>query len=315
MTNGKDPTAYNIKIENTGAAQDTILVTSKIINVTGGPEPDVREWFAWLSRDQVTLNPGESAVVVLTVSTSCNCQEGSVATVRVSGESGNDPGISAHVDTYTTRGIKEGDILVELDIEDVSVFFELTAGQHIAFSLEVYNYQSIPQTYTLTNTDGPDGWVLKFAQESFEVSAKSKYVVLVQTTIPLRNEPGEYIFSFNVQSDNDPNIIAFTDVPIILLPELTVEEIKSIPLTPKPGEYIDLQVIIRNQGQAVARSIVLNLYNGTEHSEEYMINTTVIPELYGSKEVTYNFTWLLKADGTFKLRIDLRIILRPRKLQ
>ena len=102
---------------NTGTQQDTIVLSYEIINVTGGDEPDVREWYANLDKTQLTLLVGETGIVILTVDSSCGCQEGTVATVRVLGQSINEPTVTAYADTFTTRGpeIREDALEIELN--------------------------------------------------------------------------------------------------------------------------------------------------------------------------------------------------------
>ncbi|WP_455391830.1 CARDB domain-containing protein [[Eubacterium] cellulosolvens] len=294
VTNGGDPTGYFIEITNTGSRQDTILLTAKIINVTGGDEPDINEWHTRLDKDLVNLGAGQSEIVILTVETGCGCQDGTTATVRIAGESSNEPSMTAYVDTYTIRGPVIGEQLVDFDIEDVSVFFSLTAGQDLTFNLVVYNLQTVSQSYYIINTIKPLDWVLEYNQAPFEVAKNSKKVIPIHTGIPLKNEPGEYMFRFDVRSDRDPTISGSTQVPIALLPELTVDEINVTPREPYLNNPVALRITIKNLGQAVARNFVLNLYNTTVNVLDLgrnLINSTKIKELYGNETVVVNFTW------------------------
>ncbi len=305
ITNGKDPTGYYINIKNEGNLQDTILLTYKIINVTGGPEPDIREWSVKLNKESITLNPSDTGTIILTVESSCSCQDGTIATVRVTGESINEPTVTDYVDTYTTRGPEENEILVELDIEDVSVFFDLHPGQILSFSMVVYNYQSVSQSYTITNTKQPIGWDIKFVQEIFEVPQNSKTSIGVQTSIPIKNEPGDYVFSFRIISNYDSTIFASKSVTITLLPELTVDAITPSESEPTLGNSIELEITIKNLGQAVARDFVVNLYDSIERTPEHLINTTKVKELFGEDEITHTFTWLGDDLGPYNLTVHV----------
>jgi hypothetical protein len=303
ITNGGDPTGYFIDVKNIGTAQDTISIKFKIINLTGGDEPDIKEWNVHLDKDSVTLNPGESEVVVLTVETGCGCQDGTTATIRVTAQSINEPSMSKYVDTYTTRGPNLGEQLVRISIEDVSVFVVLTAGQEITFGLRVDNYQSVPQSYFITNTGKPAGWPIEFSTEPFEVGQNSKSSIKVHTKIPTENEPGIYTFSFNVRSDRDPTLSNSTKVPIGLYPELAVEKLQLSKTTPNVSEPTTLQVSISNLGQAVARNFVLTLYNGTQLIPKYLINSTRVTELYGNDSTIVEFTWVPSYSGVQNLTL------------
>jgi len=290
LTNGGEETGYFIEINNTGTKQDTILLSYKIINVTGGPEPDKKDWFIRLEPDQVTLEPGEATEVILRVTTTCTCQEGSTAIIRVTGESGNEPSNVGYVDTYTTRGPTMGEQQVKIDLESVSVFFELSAGQNLSFNLVVVNLQTVTQSYVISNIRKPTNWPLDFLRESFEVPQKSKKIVEVRTKIPEENEPGDVVFRFDVKSDRDPTISDSVQTTIALLPELSIEKFTVLTETPIVGETIVLQIEVKNLGTAVARNIDINLYNGTVFEPQLVINSDMIPQLYGNENATLNFS-------------------------
>ena len=305
VTNGNDPTGYYIEVKNTGTKQDSLLITYKIINVTGGSEPDINEWHANLNRDSVTLNPGDTETLVLTVESGCGCQEGTIATVRVTAQSGNEPTIIAYLDTFTTRGYVVGR-LVDFDIADVSVFFELVAGQNLTYELAIYNFQTVSQSYKLINDLKPDGWVLEYDQESIEVNANSKKRVKIHTKIPEENEPGKYSFAFKIKSDRDPTIHDYLWVNLTLNPELAVEKIVPSTVMPKPNESVYLMVNISNLGPAVGRSFKVHLYDGEFNSNnlnENLINFTTITELYGGEETTLNFTWYPESTGLYNISV------------
>jgi hypothetical protein len=300
ITNGKEATGYFINITNTGTLQDTVVLSVEIINVTGGDEPDVREWSAVLDKTQVTVPPGVSAMVVLTVVSSCGCQEGTVATIRVNGRSITEPSISGFLDTYTTRGPSLDGDLLEVELADVSVFMDLQAGKSITFELNIYNLQSIEQSYIVSTFYRPVGWKLDYLRTSFIVGGKAKYTMDVELTLPIQNEPGDYKIIFDIESDWDSNIEDGLEIPLKLLPELAVEAIKLVGDNVYPGENVTVQVIIKNLGQAIARGFKVNLYNTTniqDQPEDHIIGSVVFPSIGAGAEQVLNFTWRPDAVG------------------
>ena len=292
ITNGGDPTGYYIEAKNTGTMEDTIIFSCEIINVTGGTEPDASEWYVRLDREQMTLLPGESVTIILSIATACNCQEGTIATVRLTGQSSNEPSVILSVDTYTTRGPKEGDQLVDIEIENFMDLSEPHAGKPLTFSLKVYNYQSVSQSYNLINLGKPPDWTVEFDENIFNIELKSKVSIPITLNIPAKNNPNDYLFNFSVKSINDPTIIDFIDVIITLQPELALTEIKSLNATPTAGEPLAIEVTFSNIGPAVARNFVLKLYNSSGRTQDSLIYQTTIPELYGETKMMMNFTWL-----------------------
>lgn len=292
ITNGGEPTGYYIEVKNTGTLEDTILFSYEIINVTGGTEPDATEWFVRLDRAQMTLLPGETVTIILSIATSCGCQEGTIATVRLTGQSSNEPSVILFVDTFTTRGPKEGDQLVDIEIENFMDLSEPRAGKPLTFSFKVYNYQSVSQSYNLINLEKPPDWTVEFNENIFNIDLKSKISIPITLSIPTKNNPNDYLFNFSVKSINDPTIIDFIDVILTLQPELAITEIKSLNATPTAGESLSIEVTFSNIGPAVARDFVLNLYNSSERTKDKLIYQTTIPELYGDTEMKINFTWL-----------------------
>jgi uncharacterized membrane protein len=303
LTNGGEETGYFIEINNTGTTQDTIVVSYEIISVTGGEEPDINDWFVRLEPDQVTLQPGEAKVVILRVTTTCTCQEGSTAVIRVTGGSGNDPSKVGYVDTYTTRGPTVGEQQVKIELEDVSVFFELSAGQNLSFNLKVTNLQTVAQSYVISNVRKPKDWPLDFIRDSFEVPQKSKKIIEVRTQIPQENEPGIVAFRFDVESVRDPTISDSFQTPIDLLPELSVKKFTVLTETPIVDESVVLQIEVENLGTALARDIDINLYNGTAFEPQFVINTDKIPQLKGNESVILNFSMTPRSVADYNITV------------
>ena len=303
LTNGGEETGYFIEINNTGTKQDTILLSFKIISVTGGSDPDINDWFVRLEPDQVTLQPGEATEVILRVTTTCTCQEGSTANIRVTAESGNEPSKVGDVYTFTTRGPVVGEQQVKIELESVSVFFELSAGQNLSYNLVVANLQTVTQSYVLSNIHKPTGWPLDFLRDSFEVPQKSKKIIKIHTRIPEENEPGDVLFRFDVKSDRDPTISDSVQIPLALLPELSVEKFTVLTETPLVGESIVLQIEVKNLGTAIARNIDVNLYNGTSFEPQFVINSDMIPELKGNESVILNFSTTLRGTGDYNITV------------
>ena len=159
------------------------------------------------------------------------------------------------------------------------------------------------QSYFITNNRKPKDWPVEFNKKPFEIPQKSKKIIKIQTQIPEKNEPGDYIFRFDVESDRDPNISDSVSTTITLLPELSVEKLRVEPKTVYANHGAELQLNVKNLGQAVARNIVINFYNGTEFKPQFVINSDIIPELYGNENVTLNFTWAVGGAGNYNISV------------
>jgi hypothetical protein len=299
ITNGGDPTGYFIDIENTGTKQDTIIITNELIEVTGGTEPDPKEWSAFLNKGQVTLNPGAKTQVILNVSTGCGCQLHTVATIRVFGESVLSPSHSSYIDTFTTRGPEQD--RVELEKPGNLVFSDLKADSDLNFTLGVVNPSSNPQKFTIRNTKKPKGWTLDYNTEAFEVAQLSNYNFKVQTKIPAKNEPGEYKFDFTIKSLYDPYVHDSVEFEMTLLPELAIKKLEFSNPEPVPGEQLIIQVTIKNFGPALARDFAVNLYDYSEPKIEFLVGQGKIDLLYGNDKFVQNFTWLPNKEGNYNL--------------
>ena len=300
ITNGKEETGYFVNVTNIGTQQDTIVLSYEIINVTGGDEPDVREWYINLDKTQLTLLAGETGIVILTVDSSCGCQEGTVATVRVSGKSINEPTVTAYADTFTTRGPEIMEDALEIELNNTSVFLDLQAGQKLAFKLVIYNLQSNQNSYFITTYSKPAGWSVEYNQESVVVDSNSRVLFEVVLGLPEENEPGDFTLGFNIKSNRDPKIRDSLEIPLKLLPELSVESISAVGTEIYPDELVTLQVTLKNLGPAIARGFVVNLYNTSDiqvEPETHLITTLKFPSLAGGAEQVLNFSWYPNALG------------------
>jgi uncharacterized membrane protein len=303
ITDGGDATGYFIIITNEGRLADTITLSWEIINVTGGSEPDPKEWDAYLNKNQVSLNPLESAQIILNVSTGCGCQIDTVATIRVTGQSVNSPSKSVYIDTFTTRGPEIGD--VELELTDYSIFSDLIAGQEVSFRLEVFNPQQTKHTYKLRATNKPNGWQLLYSDGEFFVNGISKVTLDIFLTLPLNNNPGEYKIKFIVESTLDPYINDDLTIEIPLLPELSVKTIDISVQEPIVNEKLTFNVDVENLGPAIARNIQVNYYDHEDRSIGHLIGQDTIVELSGNSETRLNFSWTPKTIGEYNITIHV----------
>ena len=299
LTNGGDPTGFYITINNTGIYQDTYLITFKILSITGGEDPQPGDWAGDLDKESISLGPNDSGIVILTVSSSCSCQEGSTATIQVTAESVNSPSVTGYVDTFTKYGPPEGSVRIEYGT--LSMFSYATAGQTVDTSLNIYNLQSVDQTYILKHTKNPGRFGLSYLTEPFEVPQKDVVSVPVQITIPLENEPGSFNITFHIRSEKDSMIENSVEIPIELYPELAVTKMIPSNLVPKPNETVIFQVTVENLGPAVCRKCPINLYDGVERTEEHLIGSKAIINLFGNTSVTYDFTWSSEHEGTYNM--------------
>jgi hypothetical protein len=303
VTNGGDPTGYFITITNTGTEADTIEMSFKIIEVTGGEEADVNDWNAAFDKDTINLAPSASEVVVMTVMSLCTCQEGYTATIRATAQSVNAPSVSKYVDTFTIYGPPAAGT-VELVLDDLLQFEDLVAGKPFDFSIYVYNFQNVPQTYELTNPNLYSGWIVEFDGGAFEVLEKDNKTVDIVLKTPLTNEPGWYNLSFNIQSTKDTIIKNSLSVPIHLQPELTVESITPSILSPEVGETIEFDIVVANLGTALAKNINVHILNESLiNSPEYLIQKTSIKELNAHSNTTIKYNWKPKEPKRYNFTV------------
>jgi archaellum component FlaG (FlaF/FlaG flagellin family) len=297
ITNGGDATGYIIKIKNTGTQSDTITLDWDVINVTGGTEPDSNEWEAYLNKNWISLAPGSATNVILNVSTGCGCQINTIATIRITGESVNDPGVMTYIDTFTTRGPEQGK--VKLEVKDFQVFSELEAGQQVNFKLVVKNPQASKQSFRIKNIRNTGDWQLIFSSSNFEVEALDKMEFDVFFTIPKLNNPHTYELGFRIISNYDPLITDSITIPISLLPELRIGSITPSVKDPVIKERVYFNVIVENIGPAIARSIKIHIYDHINHTIDHLIWQNTIEQLNGSSKVSLNFSWTPAKPGNY----------------
>ncbi len=251
--------------------------------------PDPSEWHASLSKAQVSLAQGQSTQLILNVSTGCGCQEGSVATIRVTGQSVNAPDIMDYVDTHTTRGPEVG--VVELEFPDMLLFSELRAGQELSFNLTVKNPQHSKQAYKLSHTYKPADWRLSYSNSKFEVETLSKIDIDIFLKLPDENNPGKYKLGFKVESVYDPYVQDTVELELALLPELAIKKITPAISNPKAGEKVNFQIILENLGPATARMVQVNLYDHLDMSINHLIGQQTVEKILGNTETTLSFNW------------------------
>jgi len=102
-SDGSNSVYYTITVYNKGIESDTYTLEPKLVTVTGG-DPDPEKWSYDVYPLSLTLEPGGSGNVGLTVGSGCGCQVGTTAQVDVHATSAANPLVNDVISTFTIRG-------------------------------------------------------------------------------------------------------------------------------------------------------------------------------------------------------------------
>jgi hypothetical protein len=123
--------------------------------------------------------------------------------------------------------------------------------------------------------------------------------------LPDINNPGEYKIEFRVESSLDPYIYENLEIPISLLPELSVKTITKSVKDPILNEKLTFELTVENLGPAVARNIQVNYYDSEDRSIGHLIGQNTIVELKGNSETKLNFSWTPKTVGQYNITVHV----------
>ncbi|MBA3064847.1 hypothetical protein FP803_05410, partial [Candidatus Woesearchaeota archaeon] len=183
-------TNYNITVFNTGNQNDTINLT---MNTEGLPE----NWSAVLSDNSVSLSPGNSTNITLTVA-SFYPDVNSYAYIVVAGISQNDSGKSFSVFTLTKL---ESLYNVLLSCQDN--IHSVDPNNYTAYTITVHNRGNANDTVDLLYLNKPYGWKANLSSYSVIVEVNSS-VNIVLYVKPPDIENGKAEIKVRGTSRNDP---------------------------------------------------------------------------------------------------------------
>ena len=187
-----EATNYNITVFNTGNQNDTINLT---MNTEGLPE----NWSAVLSKDNVTLPPGKSTNITLTVA-SFYPDVNSYAYIVIAGISQNDSGKSCSVFTLTKLESLYG---VLLSCQDN--IHSVDPNNYTVYTITVHNRGNVNDTIDLLYLNKPYGWKANLSSYSVTIAANQSEDVLLYVKSPSDIETGKAEIKVKGTSRNDPS--------------------------------------------------------------------------------------------------------------
>jgi uncharacterized membrane protein len=183
-------TKYNITVFNTGNQNDTVNIT---MNTDGLPE----NWSAVLSDNSVSLSPGNSTNITLTV-TSFYPDVNSYAYIVIAGISQNDSGKSCSVFTLTKLESLYG---VLLSCQDN--IHSVDPNNYTVYTITVHNRGNVNDTIDLLYLNKPYGWKANLSSYSVIVEVNSSVNVALYVKPP-DMETGKAEIKVRGTSRNDP---------------------------------------------------------------------------------------------------------------
>jgi hypothetical protein len=162
-------------------------------------------WSESLSRNNVKLEPGESAKVTFTVKVPEDSRAGHVQKFLLTAFPLSNP---EHVETktVTVEVLPKYDVEVSLDENEKKG----KPGEILNFQASIRNLGSIEDTYDI-HANGGEGWNLSLPAESLTVPAEEVGSFNISVTVPLDALPGDYT-SFRIQAASRGNQTLTTNV-------------------------------------------------------------------------------------------------------
>lgn len=290
-TDGKNPVEYVLTVTNTGNRVDTFTFYVSIIEVTNCDEPDIKEWSYNLDVSLLTLQPAESAPIVLTISTSCGCQVGCKANIAVNGISGGDPSVRKTISTYTTRGPakKVSGLVVEIDYNyALNVLYLNTT---LSFDVTIYNLQNQQDSIIVWPTKGPREWSITVTPEEFTMMPNSKKLITLSFKIPANISNDIYTIELTAQPIDPPLLQGKDRIEIHIKPDVMIKNAVFSKTEIHSGDEVKLRITVKNIGLGTASNIPIIIYDELNITSEHEISKQTIDVLKPNQTIDFNILW------------------------
>jgi len=303
-TDGKNPVEYVLTVTNTGNRVDTFTFYVSIIEVTNCDEPDINEWSYNLDVTLLTLQPAESAPIVLTISSSCGCQVGCKANIAVNGISGGDPSVRKAISTYTTRGPakKVSGLVVEIDYNYVLNVLYLDTT--LSFDVYIYNLQNQQDSIIVWPTKGPREWSITVTPEEFTMMPNSKRMITLSFKIPANISNAIYTIELTAQSIDSPSLQGKDRIEIHIKPDIMIKNAVFSKTKINSGDEVKIRITVQNIGLGTASNIPIIIYDELNITSEHEISKQTIELLEPNRTTDLNIVWQ-PINGNYNITIWL----------
>jgi uncharacterized repeat protein (TIGR01451 family) len=139
------------------------------------------------------------------------------------------------------------------------------AGETVSYNVRVENKGNVIDTYKLSTTSVPSGWVVTFSQSSVTVdfgTSNNAQLVLVTITTPSTAKATDTTVTIKATSSNAATVIDSVSLKVTINPRYAVSLSSSTPQTTTGSSY-SFNMIVKNTGNIVD-SYLISLLNADE---------------------------------------------------